>query len=66
MNYITARDAAALWDVSERRVQKLCEDGRIPDVQRFGRSWMIPSEAQKPEDMRKQRCGKRGDNIENK
>lgn len=55
MNYISVKEAAQKWEISERRVQKLCEDGRIEDVSRFGRSWMIPKDAGKPADMRKQR-----------
>ena len=40
------------------RLQKLCEEGRIEGVQRFGRFWMIPKEAQKPADLRKNRKGR--------
>ena len=53
MEYITAREAAAKWKVSQRRVQRLCEQSRIPGVLRFGTSWMIPREANKPTDPRK-------------
>lgn len=49
MDYISVKEAAALWDVSERWVQKLCEENRIKDVQRFGRSYMIPKNTEKPE-----------------
>ena len=41
-NYISVKEAAKKWEISERRIQKLCEDGRIEGVERFGRSWMIP------------------------
>lgn len=34
-------------------MQKLCEEGRIEGVQRFGRSWMIPKTATKPNDLRR-------------
>lgn len=54
-DYITAKDAAEKWGISERRVQKLCEENRIPDVVRLGHSWIIPREAEKPEDMRKKK-----------
>ena len=53
MDYITVREAAVKWDISQRRVQKLCEQGRIQGVLRFGKSWMIPSDAKKPADPRK-------------
>lgn len=52
MDYISVRKAAENWGISERRVQKLCEQGRIPGSRRFGHSWMLPKEAQKPEDRR--------------
>lgn len=49
---MSVREAAALWDTSERRVQKLCEQGRVEGVMRFGRSWQIPKGAGKPADPR--------------
>jgi len=55
MNYITVRQAAHKWGISERRVHKLCADNRIGGVLRFGRSWMIPKDADKPIDPRKKR-----------
>ena len=47
-NLITVKQAAKKWNVSERRVQKLCNDGRIKGATRFGRAWMIPSTAVLP------------------
>ncbi|SHI21733.1 hypothetical protein [Desulfosporosinus lacus] len=29
MNYITPKEASQKWGISERRIQKLCEEGRI-------------------------------------
>ncbi len=29
MDYISVREAAENWGISERRVQKLCEQGRV-------------------------------------
>lgn len=56
-DYISVREAAGKWKISERRIQKLCEENRIEGVQRFGRSWMIPKAAEKPGDLRKKRGG---------
>lgn len=56
--YISVKDAAAEWNISERRVQKLCEGNRVEGVIRFGHSWMIPRKAQKPSDLRKRRKGR--------
>ncbi len=53
MDFITVQETAVKWDISQRRVQKLCEEGRIQGVHRFGKSWMIPSDAKKPADPRK-------------
>lgn len=52
LNYISVRDAAIKWGISERRIQKLCEENRIDGVIRFGRSWAIPKDAGKPIDSR--------------
>lgn len=53
MDYISAPEAAKKWGISERRVQKLCEENRIPDVVRFSRMWLIPKDAKKPVDGRR-------------
>ena len=54
MDIMSVKEASKRWNLSERWIQKLCEEGRIEGVQRFGRSWMIPrEEAQKPADLRK-------------
>lgn len=53
MDYISVKEAAEKWAISERRIQKLCEDGRIDGVERFGRSWMIPRNSKKPNDLRR-------------
>ena len=53
LGYMSAREAAEKWGVSERRVHKLCKDGRLDGVIRFGHSWGIPRDAEKPEDARK-------------
>ncbi len=53
MEYMSCAEAAAKWDISERRVQKLCEGNRIPGVAKFGSVWLIPKEAEKPADARR-------------
>ena len=52
MEYITAKEAANKWGISERRVQVLCEQDRIDGVQRLGKAWAIPKNAMKPHDNR--------------
>mgnify|MGYP003769056419 CR=1 FL=1 len=53
MEYISAKEAAERWGISKRRVQKLCEEGRINGVTKVGFVWAIPATAEKPEDNRK-------------
>jgi hypothetical protein len=47
-DYISVHEAAGKWDVTARQVQKMCSEGKIPGVVRFGRSWAIPCETAKP------------------
>ena len=62
--YMSAREASYKWDVSESRVHKLCQAGRIPNLERFGRSWAIPADAEKPTDPRREKhpCGAKNGN----
>ena len=46
--YISVRNAAAQWDITERQVQKLCAEGRIKGVTRFSNTWAIPEDTPKP------------------
>ena len=53
MEYISCAGAAEKWEISARRVQKLCEDNRIPGAVKFSRVWLIPKDAEKPVDGRR-------------
>ena len=53
MEYMTASQAAKKWSISQRRVQILCVEGRIPGVFKLGEAWAIPADTQKPEDKRR-------------
>lgn len=46
------KEAAKLWNLTERRVTGLCRSGKIQGAKKQGRSWLIPSDAQKPADNR--------------
>ena len=50
LEFISAPEAAKKWGISERRVQKLCEEKRIPGVAKFSSLWLIPKDAEKPVD----------------
>lgn len=52
MEIMTVKEAASKWGLSERRLQTMCNEGMIPGVIKFGRSWAIPVDAQKPVDKR--------------
>lgn len=58
MDYITPKEASQKWGITERRIQKLCEERRIDGVVRFGKVWAIPKDAEKPVDgrLKSQRC----------
>ncbi len=52
MEYISVKEAAAKWGLSERRVRLLCSDGKVQGTIRQGRAFQIPSDALKPYDSR--------------
>lgn len=52
MDYMTAQEAANLWGITRRRVQILCVDGRINGAFKKANLWLIPKDAEKPNDMR--------------
>ena len=54
-DYLSIREAAEQWGVSERRVNQFCADGRIEGARKIGGSWVIPADAKKPSDPRKQK-----------
>ena len=53
MESLTARQTAEKWGLAPRTVQQLCTQGRIPGAQKFGKSWAIPANAARPEDLRR-------------
>ena len=48
------------WGITSRRIAILCEQGRIDGVVKKGKTWLIPCDAEKPEDARKNNHSKRG------
>lgn len=49
MNYYTSSEVAEKWNISQRRVQVLCSDGRIKGAVLKCNRWFIPTTAEKPE-----------------
>lgn len=53
MEILTVEQMAQKWGISPRTVQNLCKNGRIPGAIYFGKSWMIPADAERPPDGRR-------------
>lgn len=51
--FLSVAQTAEKWEMTPRRVQVLCNEGRIDGAQKVGNIWTIPENAQKPEDARK-------------
>ena len=50
--FMTTKEAVYKWNISERRIRKLLQDGRITGSIKVGNSWNIPINANKPIDKR--------------
>ena len=51
-NYLSVIETAEKWNVTPRMVQIMCREGKIDGTVKFGRSWAIPEDAEKPKDLR--------------
>lgn len=52
MEFMTTKEAVIKWNISERRVRQLLQDGRIEGAVKVGNNWNIPINANKPADKR--------------
>ena len=52
MEFMSAREAADKWGISQRRVAVLCSESRIDNATMVGNMWIIPTTAEKPIDAR--------------
>ena len=52
LDYISVQQVDEKWHISERGIQKLCEENHIEGAVRFGHAWAIPKDAEKPADGR--------------
>ena len=52
LSYISAKEAAEKWNISQRRVAILCSEARISGAMMVGNMWIIPVNAEKPIDKR--------------
>ena len=46
------KEASEKWNISERRIRRLIQDGRIEGAEKIGTIWNIPDDATKPVDKR--------------
>ena len=58
LSFISAKEAAEKWNISQRRVAILCTEERIKGAMMVGNMWIIPIDATKPEDARTSRYTK--------
>ncbi len=56
MHYESANDTAARLGVTVRAVQKWASSGKIPDAQRAGKQWLIPTDFLGPQTTEKNHC----------
>lgn len=56
MKYLTVKQVAEKWNISERSVRNYCKNGRITGAVIKGKHWIIPDDVEKPK--RKIRAGK--------
>lgn len=52
LSFMSAKEAAEKWNISQRRVSVLCSENRIDGAMMVGNMWIIPSAAEKPIDKR--------------
>lgn len=45
-------ELAKQWNISKRRIQVLCREGRIDGAKMIGNMWVIPKDSRRPEDAR--------------
>lgn len=55
LSYMSAKEVAQKWNISQRRVAILCSEQRIKGVMMVGNMWIIPSTANKPIDKREKK-----------
>lgn len=48
MDYISAKEAADLWGITQPLVRRYCRQGRIPGAKVIDDVWMVPEDAKKP------------------
>ena len=52
MDYMTLKEASEKWGVTPRQINYLCAGGRIPGAVKMAGVWLLPKDAEKPQDGR--------------
>lgn len=52
MDYLSIQDISNKWNISKRRIQVLCREGRINGAKMIGNMWVVPKDAERPTDAR--------------
>ena len=55
MEYMTLKEASEKWGVSAHQINYYCVDGRIPGAVKMATIWLIPKDAEKPADRRREK-----------
>ncbi len=61
--WLRVKELADIWGISSRRVNQLCKEGLLTGAYKEGKFWMIPSDVEKPETIRKKNL--RSENSQN-
>ena len=52
MEYLSVSETSKKWGIGSRRIQTLCNEGRIPGAAKIANIWVIPEDSEKPKDAR--------------
>ena len=55
MDYMTLKQASEKWGISPRMINYYCSAGRITGAEKMGKVWLIPKDAEKPNDKRRKK-----------
>lgn len=53
MDYMTLKEASEKWGITPRQINYLCAANRIPGAMKMATIWLIPKDAEKPNDRRR-------------
>lgn len=60
LDYMTVKEAGEKWGIGSRMVTLYCAAGRIKGAEKMGNMWLLPKDAEKPEDGRYKKVIKNG------